>query len=64
MDSRPADGSKSILSAKRWFKARNGTLTVVRIQKTYTRVSGQTMVQKCPNDPSSHKRFRRLVGGV
>jgi hypothetical protein len=53
MDSRPADGSKSVLSAKRWFKARNGTLTVVRIQRTYTRrraakrsfKSGQTMNQ-------------------
>jgi WD40 repeat protein len=52
MDSRPADGSKSVPSAKRWFKARNGTLTVVRIQRTYTRraakrsfKSGQTMIQ-------------------
>jgi hypothetical protein len=32
MDSRPADGSKSVLSAKRWFKARNGTLTVVYLK--------------------------------
>jgi hypothetical protein len=52
MDSRAADGSKSVLSAKRWFKGRNGTLTVVRIQRTYTRraakrsfKSGQAMVQ-------------------
>jgi hypothetical protein len=52
MDSRPADGSKCVLSAKRWFKARNGTLTVVRIQRTYTGraakrwfKSGQTILQ-------------------
>ena len=40
------------LSAERWFKARNGTLTVVQIQRTYPRgaakrwfKSGQTILQ-------------------
>ncbi len=52
----------SALSAKRWFKARNwqrrANLKDLRV------VSGQTMVQKWPNDGSSHRPYHNLASFV
>ena len=43
---------KSALSAKRWFKTRSRSRTAELKDLAVTR--GQTMVQKRPNDRSSH----------
>ena len=44
---------KSALSAKRWFKTRSRSRTAELKDLAVTR--GQTMVQKRPNDRSSHR---------